>query len=122
MSIIPPQSTFPPCPPQRPGGWGPSGPPPASEEKPWATRYELSTACRCGHPHAAHEHYRPGSECGQCGCGRWRRAHGKGQVRYHPFADGANTAANRDLYPHADRVQAHDRRDSASGGGRTAAA
>ncbi len=26
-----------------------------------------STICRCNHEHAAHEHYRPGSDCGICG-------------------------------------------------------
>ena len=23
--------------------------------------------CTCGHPHAMHEHLRPGSDCGKCG-------------------------------------------------------
>jgi hypothetical protein len=23
--------------------------------------------CTCGHPEEMHEHYRPGSDCGQCG-------------------------------------------------------
>ncbi|MFR9807088.1 hypothetical protein ACL02T_33045 [Pseudonocardia sp. RS010] len=27
----------------------------------------MTTACRCGHPEAAHEHYRPGTDCGACG-------------------------------------------------------
>jgi hypothetical protein len=33
------------------------------------------TGCRCGHDAAAHEHFRPGSDCGACGaarCGRFR--------------------------------------------------
>jgi hypothetical protein len=33
------------------------------------------TGCRCGHAAAAHEHFRPGSDCGACGaarCGRFR--------------------------------------------------
>lgn len=33
------------------------------------------TRCRCGHDAAAHEHYRPGTDCGACGaqqCGRFR--------------------------------------------------
>jgi hypothetical protein len=31
--------------------------------------------CVCSHPREAHEHYRPGSECGFCGpgCHRFRR-------------------------------------------------
>jgi hypothetical protein len=32
--------------------------------------------CRCGHPRAAHEHYRKGTECALCGpavCPRYRR-------------------------------------------------
>jgi hypothetical protein len=31
--------------------------------------------CRCGHAVEAHEHFRPGSDCGACGaaqCGRFR--------------------------------------------------
>jgi hypothetical protein len=31
--------------------------------------------CRCGHPYAAHVHYRPGTECALCaadGCTRYR--------------------------------------------------
>jgi hypothetical protein len=35
--------------------------------------------CICGHPHAAHEHYRRGSDCGICGvtkCAAYRRPRG----------------------------------------------
>jgi hypothetical protein len=74
MSTIPSQGPFPPCLLLRPGRQGRSGSSPTSKKKALATGHRLSTACRCGHPHAAHEHYRPGSECGQCGCGKWRRA------------------------------------------------
>lgn len=31
--------------------------------------------CRCGHDAGAHEHFRPGTDCGACGaqaCGRFR--------------------------------------------------
>lgn len=31
--------------------------------------------CRCGHPRSSHEHYRPGSDCAECGkagCTRYR--------------------------------------------------
>jgi hypothetical protein len=34
-----------------------------------------TSRCRCGHDAAAHEHYRPGSDCGACGaahCARYR--------------------------------------------------
>ena len=34
-----------------------------------------TTLCRCGHGAEAHEHYRPGSDCGVCGdeqCHRFR--------------------------------------------------
>ena len=24
--------------------------------------------CTCSHPEFAHQHYRPGSDCGECGC------------------------------------------------------
>jgi hypothetical protein len=27
--------------------------------------------CRCGHAAEAHEHYRPGRDCGACGCHRF---------------------------------------------------
>jgi hypothetical protein len=27
--------------------------------------------CRCGHGRAAHEHYRPGADCGSCLCDRY---------------------------------------------------
>jgi hypothetical protein len=33
--------------------------------------------CLCGHPKTAHEHFRPGSDCGSCGaavCRRYRPA------------------------------------------------
>ncbi|GAA4121676.1 hypothetical protein GCM10022215_26800 [Nocardioides fonticola] len=29
--------------------------------------------CRCGHEHAAHEHYRRGTDCALCDCRRYRR-------------------------------------------------
>ena len=33
--------------------------------------------CRCGHRYSAHQHYRRGSECSQCGgCSRYRFALG----------------------------------------------
>jgi hypothetical protein len=28
--------------------------------------------CVCGHDRSAHEHYRSGSECALCDCGRYR--------------------------------------------------
>lgn len=27
----------------------------------------------CGHPFGAHQHYRQGTDCSQCGCPRFRR-------------------------------------------------
>ena len=30
--------------------------------------------CRCGHAAEAHEHYRPGRDCGACGCHRFASA------------------------------------------------
>jgi hypothetical protein len=39
--------------------------------------------CRCGHDAAAHEHFRPGTDCGACGaqaCGRFR-ARRRGRLR-----------------------------------------
>jgi hypothetical protein len=56
--------------PVRPGAAEPTDPP--------ASR---TTLCRCGHAAEAHEHYRPGSDCGACGvprCGRFR-AQGRGR-------------------------------------------
>jgi hypothetical protein len=47
----------------RPDVVGPSVAPPAAQVKP----------CRCGHGRQAHEHYRRGSDCALCGCGRYRR-------------------------------------------------
>jgi hypothetical protein len=32
-----------------------------------------TAVCVCGHAQAAHEHYRPGSDCALCDCPRYRR-------------------------------------------------
>lgn len=32
----------------------------------------LSAQCRCGHRHAAHLHYRSGTDCALCPCPRFR--------------------------------------------------
>ncbi|MFC0548836.1 hypothetical protein [Kutzneria chonburiensis] len=32
----------------------------------------MGTTCVCGHAAAAHEHYRPGSDCALCDCPRFR--------------------------------------------------
>jgi hypothetical protein len=29
--------------------------------------------CRCGHPGDAHEHLRPGSDCSQCPCMKYKK-------------------------------------------------
>lgn len=34
--------------------------------------FTLRRSCRCSHEKAAHEHYRRGSDCAQCGCDRYR--------------------------------------------------
>jgi hypothetical protein len=33
--------------------------------------------CRCGHQREAHQHYRNGTDCGTCGCGRFSAAPGR---------------------------------------------
>lgn len=35
-------------------------------------RAKGTVPCACGHEHAAHTHYRRGSECALCDCPRWR--------------------------------------------------
>lgn len=37
------------------------------------TMAKTNRDCRCGHPSAAHEHYRIGTSCGFCGCSRFHR-------------------------------------------------
>jgi hypothetical protein len=32
-----------------------------------------TATCRCGHTAAAHQHYRPGTDCGLCDCPAFRR-------------------------------------------------
>jgi hypothetical protein len=32
--------------------------------------------CRCGHPGDVHEHFRAGSDCAECRCGRYRAGTG----------------------------------------------
>ena len=32
-----------------------------------------TATCVCGHEQAAHEHYRPGSDCALCDCPKYRR-------------------------------------------------
>ena len=42
---------------------------------------DASATCVCGHPQAAHEHYRSGSDCALCGrtgCARFRSSRGLG--------------------------------------------
>jgi len=29
--------------------------------------------CECGHAEDAHQHYRPGTDCGVCDCPKYRR-------------------------------------------------
>jgi hypothetical protein len=43
----------------------------------------LSERCRCGHVSVAHEHYRRGTDCALCGCGRYKSAQARrGLVGY----------------------------------------
>lgn len=49
-------------------------------------RTSASTLCICGHPRAAHQHFRQGSDCGACGsavCPRFRSSRGR---LFHPIA------------------------------------
>ncbi|RBY75293.1 hypothetical protein DQ238_19900 [Geodermatophilus sp. TF02-6] len=43
--------------------------PEAGRPQPPAARTRL---CRCGHVRTAHEHYRRGTDCALCDCGRYR--------------------------------------------------
>jgi hypothetical protein len=38
----------------------------------WVMSLRRSYRCRCGHLKNAHDHYRRGSDCGLCGCPRFR--------------------------------------------------
>jgi hypothetical protein len=52
---------------------------PASPPAPPAQQ-PVVAPCTCGHGMAAHEHYRPGSDCGACGrtrCGAYQPANSK---------------------------------------------
>ncbi|HYH30032.1 MAG TPA: hypothetical protein VD903_06570 [Pseudonocardia sp.] len=58
---------------------GHSGPLPVQPPAPPAQRTVVEP-CTCGHGRAAHEHYRPGSDCGTCGraaCAEFRPEHGR---------------------------------------------
>ena len=33
----------------------------------------MAKSCTCGHGKQTHQHYRAGSDCALCGCGRYRR-------------------------------------------------
>jgi hypothetical protein len=34
----------------------------------------MTRLCLCGHTREAHRHYRSGTDCGLCGCLKWRPA------------------------------------------------
>jgi hypothetical protein len=38
--------------------------------------------CRCGHDRMAHRHYRRGSDCALCDCGRWSAGTLLGRLMY----------------------------------------
>ena len=42
----------------------------------------MSPTCRCGHDREAHQHYRPGSDCGVCGYGACPYYLGPGVARH----------------------------------------
>lgn len=50
--------------------------------KGWLRRATTHTTsepdCTCGHPHQAHQHYRPGTDCSQCLCPAYGRLRRKG--------------------------------------------
>ena len=45
--------------------------------------------CYCGHPHAAHEHYRPGNDCGECGVARCHRYAPRDEPLPHTHTEAA---------------------------------
>jgi hypothetical protein len=54
-----------------------SSPPMPDDTPPPPAQRTVVAPCTCGHSEAAHEHYRPGSDCGACGrgaCGEYRPA------------------------------------------------
>jgi hypothetical protein len=54
-----------------------SSPPMPDDTPPPPAQRTVVHPCTCGHSEAAHEHYRPGSDCGACGraaCGEYRPA------------------------------------------------
>jgi len=63
------------CAPDEPVAPGPVGipaqrRPTAQEEQPDAEHGELH-GCRCGHPSSSHDHFRAGTDCAVCDCGRY---------------------------------------------------
>ena len=57
------------------GGPTPAPPPSTGQPVPAAPvpPADAGPTCSCGHPRQAHQHYRRGSDCAMCGCGRFRR-------------------------------------------------
>ena len=49
--------------------WSPAGP---------DTPTAVGSPCRCGHASDVHRHWRPGSDCGQCGVGACTAYHPRG--------------------------------------------
>lgn len=47
--------------------------------------------CVCGHEAAAHRHYRPGTDCGLCGCDRLLRARPRLRDRLRRRLNGSFT-------------------------------
>jgi len=57
---------------------------PRPDENPGGARPQTpgTTLCRCGHEAEAHEHFRPGSDCGACGAQECRRFRPQGRGRW----------------------------------------
>ena len=70
----------------------PPAQPPAPVQPPAPpAQHTVVDPCTCGHAMAAHEHYRPGTDCSACGraaCGEFRPANG----RWRRFLRGVGLA------------------------------
>ena len=57
---------------------------PRPDEDPGGARPQIpgTDLCRCGHEAEAHEHFRPGSDCGACGAQECRRFRPQGRRRW----------------------------------------
>ena len=77
-SVLTPPVGMPAVPGQREATQAPSTPPTAPPVPPVPPQTVIEP-CVCGHARDAHEHYRPGRDCGSCGashCAEYRREGG----------------------------------------------